>query len=111
MFMYFCYGIKESNLEAANEERIELKVPSGPAANRDDSTRRNPLKLGAPPTRPAPVGEPIMNPLTNPFLNMGGAEGKVEASVSVNANGNGSVVTTTTSLQQPVSRTSWATFE
>ncbi|OQR72534.1 putative cationic amino acid transporter-like [Tropilaelaps mercedesae] len=121
MFMYFCYGIKESNLEGASEERIELKVPSNQASTGmpkgDDSSRRS-LNLGAslpkPPPRPVLCGEPIMNPLTNPFLNMGTETKTVqqsEASVSVNANGNGSVVTTTISLQQPPSRSSWAKFE
>ncbi|KAK8758541.1 hypothetical protein V5799_003827 [Amblyomma americanum] len=28
MFMYFCYGIKQSNLESLMEERIELKIPT-----------------------------------------------------------------------------------
>lgn len=28
MFMYFCYGIKKSNLESLMEERIELKIPT-----------------------------------------------------------------------------------
>lgn len=26
--MYFCYGIKKSNLESLMEERIELKIPT-----------------------------------------------------------------------------------
>ncbi|XP_022686476.1 probable cationic amino acid transporter [Varroa jacobsoni] len=119
MFMYFCHGIKESNLEGASEERIELKVPSNQASaakDKEDSTQKhNPLKLAAPPPKlpPRPVhrGEPVMNPLTNPFLNMGNANTKImqETEASVNANGNGSVVTTTKAL--PPARTAWATFD
>lgn len=117
--MYFCHGIKESNLEGASEERIELKVPSNQASaakDKEDSTQKhNPLKLAAPPPKlpPRPVhrGEPVMNPLTNPFLNMGNANTKImqETEASVNANGNGSVVTTTKAL--PPARTAWATFD
>lgn len=103
MFMYFCYGIKESNLEGGgSEERIELKVPtSAPKTQRQESKD---FKLGQPPPKPPPPGSaPIMNPLTNPFLNTGFSTKLTEAVTS--ATGNGNAVTTT--VQGPA----WTTFD
>ncbi|XP_028967727.1 probable cationic amino acid transporter [Galendromus occidentalis] len=116
MFMYFGYGIKESNLEPGCEERIELKVPTQMGRGLGDT---NKAKTGAsapppqPPRPPKPIipGSPVMNPLTNPFLNMNTNITTSLTEAVTSATGNGTVVTTTVQRAAPMGKPAWANFE